>query len=269
MPSEMYTDAYFEALAAWHRASYPTFETFLREAVGSERPATALDLGCGEGVYGPILAQLADAVDACDGAPPALEKAAQRNVYRNITRIDLAAERWDGSKGPYDLVFCTEVIEHLPDERSFCRNLAARLNPGGLVVLTTTTYHLYLFYYLCFASPLRLRALGDFLLGCLGRRRSADRFVRTLWDLTGGHEHGFGSRRLASALRQAGLRIETRRYANVQPVFPLDGLDQPRFRGRGRRRVAALLRPLARAINAVCTRTAVYGPNIMVAARRG
>ena len=37
----------------------------------------------------------------------------------------------------FDLVTCLEVIEHVADKRAFIRELAARLAPGGLMILST------------------------------------------------------------------------------------------------------------------------------------
>lgn len=268
MAADLYTDAYFEGpMAAWHRLSLPTFAAFLWQAVGGERPARILDLGCGDGAYGPVLAELGGAVDGCDGSEAALARARARGVYQRLVQADLAAPALPELSGPYELVFTTEVIEHLPDPDRFCRLAAGLLAPGGLLVLTTTTYHLYLFYYLLFAGPVRRRDLADFARGCLGDDEAGDRFVRTLWELTGGHEHGFRLRRLLACLRRAGFEIERRRYANVQPVFPLDGLDQPRFQDGRLRRMRPLLRFLGRGVNAFCRETGVYGANLMVAAR--
>jgi len=274
LPHSLYSEAYFEGpMARWHRLSQPTFGAFLRERVGEGRrkPARALDLGCGDGAYGPLLAEIAEAVDGCDGAPPALERARARGVYRHLTAVDLAAERWQVSepRESYDLIFSTEVIEHLPDEDRFSAQVASLLAPGGLLVLTTTTYHLYLFYYLCFAHPVEGARVRDFFAGALGDHRRGDRFVRTLWELTGGHEHGFTARRLLGSLRRAGLTIEAWRFAQVQPVFPLDGLDQPRFTRPGRRWPRGLLGAAGRTINALCRKTGWYGANILVAARKG
>lgn len=269
MADDLYTDAYFDGpMAAWHRLSLPTFAAFLRQAVGGSRPPRALDLGCGDGAYGPVLAALAGEVDGCDGSAAALARAGARGAYRRLVEADLAAEGLPQLPGSYELVFSTEVVEHLPDPDRFCRLAAGLLAPGGLLVLTTTTYHLYLFYYLLFAEPLRSRDLGDFLRGCTGNDAAGDRFVHRLRDLTGGHEHGFRVRRLLACLRRAGLATERWRYANVQPVFPLDGLARARFERLSRRWARGPLRLFGRAVNTLCRRSGGYGANVMAAARR-
>lgn len=47
----------------------------------------------------------------------------------------LEQARLDGA--PFDGVYCSEVIEHVPDQEQFAAALAARLRPGGVLYLTT------------------------------------------------------------------------------------------------------------------------------------
>lgn len=262
----LYTDRYFAALERWHHLSYPTFSAFLQEAVAG-RPRRALDLGCGGGRYGPLLSELADEVDGCDVAPAALERAATTGAYHELFLADLSERSNPLPVAGYDLVFCTEVIEHVRREDRFTRHLATALRPGGQLVLTTTTYHLYLFYYWLHHDPRRLSDYRDFLVGMVNDR-AGDRFVRRLWLLTGGHEHGFRRGRLLRVVRAAGLDVERSRYVSVQPVVPIEGLDAPSFRSRCGAWLAPLWRVLGRAVNAACRRTGLYGPNVLVSARK-
>ena len=39
--------------------------------------------------------------------------------------------------GTFDLVTCLEVIEHVADKRAFLNDIAERLAPGGLLVMST------------------------------------------------------------------------------------------------------------------------------------
>lgn len=265
----VYDDAYFEGgLADWHRLSQPTFTGFLQQALaGRPAPRRALDLGCGGGVYGPVLAAVAGEVTGCDLSPAALRRAAATGAYDRVMALDLETSPIETFAGPYDLVFSTEVLEHLADERAACRRIASLLAPGGLLVLTTTAYHFYLFYYLVYAPRLRLGELADYAHG-LWDEPAADRFVRTLWSLTGGHHHGFAARRLLARLREAGLSVDTCRHANVQPVFPSAGLSAGRFRRAPGRWARGPLALAGRAINATCRRSGRCGANLMVAAVR-
>ena len=51
-------------------------------------------------------------------------------TYRHGELADMEA-------GRFDLVTCLEVIEHVADKRAFIRELARRLAPEGLLVLST------------------------------------------------------------------------------------------------------------------------------------
>lgn len=264
----LYDASYFEGpLEVWHRLSLPTFAAFLREAAEKEHPRRILDLGCGVGSYGQLLRNFGGEVIGCDGADSAVRRSLATGWYERVFCLDLEKASADQLGGPYDLIFTSEVIEHLADERRFCRLIADSLAPGGILVLTTTTYELYVFYYLVCAVPRQKGAYTAYVRGFFDHA-AADRFVRTLWSLTGGHYHGFRARRLLSCLREAGLRIESWRYANVQPVFPVEALNETRNWPRPLRWTVPLLRYLGRALNAACRRTGVYGANILVAARK-
>lgn len=264
----LYAADYFDGpLKAWHALSLPTFAAFLRESIGSPCPQRILDLGCGMGTYGEVLHQLGAVVIGCESAPEAVRRAQATGWYEQVLSVDLETASATQLDGPYDLVFCTEVIEHLADERQFCRLLADILSPGGQLVLTTTTYYLYLFYYWLCAVPRQKGAYGNFLRGCWDDN-AADQFVRTLWGLTGGHCHGFRAARLLKCLVDAGFHIERWRYANVQSVFPLDPLREPRFQEGFRHLLTPLLKVCGHLINTSCQRTGLYGANILVAARK-
>jgi 2-polyprenyl-3-methyl-5-hydroxy-6-metoxy-1,4-benzoquinol methylase len=264
----MYAADYFDGpLKAWHALSLSTFAAFLRGSTGDARPRRILDLGCGTGTYGEVLHQLGDVVIGCESAPEAVSRAQATGWYEQVLSLDLETASATQLNGPYDLLFCTEVIEHLADERQFCRLMAGALSPGGRLVLTTTTYHLYLFYYLLCAVPRRPGAYGNFLRGCWDDK-AADQFVRALWNLTGGHRHGFRAARLLKCLTEAGFSIERWRYANVQPVFPLDPLREPRFREGFYHLLIPLLKLCGYLINTGCRQTGLYGANILVAARK-
>ncbi|HVS02170.1 MAG TPA: methyltransferase [Thermoanaerobaculia bacterium] len=263
----LYGSEYFAALARWHDLSQATFAEFLQRAVDGAPVGRAIDLGCGTGAWGAPLAALAERVDACDGAAPALAAARRTGHYRRLFQLDLAAATAGDLDPPYDLVFSTEVIEHLADESGFCRLCRDLLRPGGQLVLTTTAYHFYLAYWLVYAPRLSWRALGDYLAG-LARDAPADRFVRSLWTLTGGHQHGFRAGRLLAALAASGLAVEGWEYANVQPVVPVAGLAEGRFAAGAGRRLAPWLARLGGRVNAWCASTGRYGANLMVAARR-
>lgn len=103
------------------------------------RPLTgksALDVGCGAGLLAEPLARLGAKVTAIDAAPE-LVTAARAHAAGAGLAIDYRAIGVEGLDGKFDLVTSMEVIEHVADPRVFVASLAARLAPGGLLILST------------------------------------------------------------------------------------------------------------------------------------
>ncbi len=102
-------------------------------------PTRILDVGCGAGLAAEALARHGHDVLGIDAAGDAIDAArahvAGRGLtltYRSCLAEDLVAER-----ARFPVVTCLEVIEHVPDPAGFVRVLAALLEPGGLLILST------------------------------------------------------------------------------------------------------------------------------------
>lgn len=77
-------------------------------------------------------------------------------IELNPTLADFARERypahtfWRGTLEttdigePFDGAYCSEVIEHIPDNNAFVAALAGALKPGGVLFLTTPGVHEYI-----------------------------------------------------------------------------------------------------------------------------
>ena len=104
--------------------------------VGEARPGErVLDLGCGAGRF---VAALRDA-----GADPVgveLAAAAIERARRNAPRADLRLVEPDGGlplgHGEIDLVWCSEVLEHVPETGAFLNEVRRVLKRGGRVLIT-------------------------------------------------------------------------------------------------------------------------------------
>ncbi len=98
----------------------------------------ALEVGFGSGIYLSILAELFDEVVATD-----VEEIFLRNAGALTARwpnLKVVADDITCTKLPtasFDLVLCSEVIEHLHDSASAMAGIHSLLHPGGTLVLST------------------------------------------------------------------------------------------------------------------------------------
>jgi 2-polyprenyl-6-hydroxyphenyl methylase/3-demethylubiquinone-9 3-methyltransferase len=97
----------------------------------------ALDVGCGAGLLSEPLARLGADVTGVDAATANVEAAA---LHAQGSGLDIRyrhGELAELEAGQFDLVTCLEVLEHVADKRAFVAQLARRLGPGGLMILST------------------------------------------------------------------------------------------------------------------------------------
>jgi ubiquinone/menaquinone biosynthesis C-methylase UbiE len=166
----------------------------------------ALEVGPGCGVYLPMLAGLFGQVVAVD-----IETAYLRHASRLCPTLpNLALVRDDvcASALPeegFDLVLCTEVIEHIQQSGAALRGMRRLLKPGGVLVLSTPQRY----------SPLELAAKIAFLPGVI-------RLVRRIYRepvLETGHINLMTAPALQRQLRDAGFDIiEQHRSGLYLPV---------------------------------------------------
>ena len=71
-----------------------------------------------------------------DAAPENIA-AARAHAAGQGLEIDYRVGGVESLEGPFDLVTCLEVVEHVAEPRAFISGLARILAPGGLLVLST------------------------------------------------------------------------------------------------------------------------------------
>jgi 2-polyprenyl-6-hydroxyphenyl methylase / 3-demethylubiquinone-9 3-methyltransferase len=97
----------------------------------------ALDVGCGAGLLCEPLARMGAAVTGVDAAPENVAAAAAHAAQSGLKVAYRAGELSAQKLGQFDLVTSMEVIEHVTDPGAFVAELAARLKPDGLMILST------------------------------------------------------------------------------------------------------------------------------------
>ncbi len=101
---------------------------------------SVLDVGCGAGLMCEPLARLGGAVTGLDAAPENVAVAqahAAANGGGQGLSVSYAFADVAEFDGQFDLVTSMEVVEHVADPAAFVAALAARLAPGGLLVMST------------------------------------------------------------------------------------------------------------------------------------
>ena len=107
-------------------------ECMLRPLAGKR----ALDVGCGAGLLCEPLARMGAAVTGVDAAPELVAVAAAHADARGLA-IDYRPVGVEAVEGLFDLVMAMEVVEHVADPGAFVAALAARVAPGGMLILST------------------------------------------------------------------------------------------------------------------------------------
>jgi len=102
-----------------------------------------LDVGCGTGELLMWLTRELGGVTSFAGADLSSETV-KRNAERlpgmQFRTLDVSREALGEQ---FDIVVCSEVVEHIEDRRTAFRNLAAMVAPGGHLLVTCPTGHVY------------------------------------------------------------------------------------------------------------------------------
>ena len=138
----------------------------------------ALDLGCGTGEFTAALARAGAEAIGVEVAEAALERARARHPELDfrLVPIDGPLPLEDGS---FDLVWTSEVIEHVADTGQWLSEVRRVLAPGGRLLVTTPSH---------------------------GRLRVAVGGVERFSDPLGDHLHLYTRRSLRTLLEEFGLR---------------------------------------------------------------
>ena len=152
-----------------------------------------LDVGAGIGTHSRRLRELADDVVALEPAPDLAAILRGRADGFDVVEGDASAV-----EGPFDAIFCSNVLEHIADDSGALRRFHALLAPGGALLVLVP------------AHPA--------LYGTLDR--------------SFGHERRYAKRELRGKLDGAGFEVVVLKHVN--PVGAIGWLLQAKVRRRER-----------------------------------
>jgi 2-polyprenyl-6-hydroxyphenyl methylase / 3-demethylubiquinone-9 3-methyltransferase len=161
-----------------------------------------LDVGCGGGLLSESLARAGAQVTGIDLAPGMVEVARLHAAEGGLAidyRVASAEELAQAGAGPFDVVTCMEMLEHVPDPAAMTATLARILAPGGALFVSTLN-----------------RNLKSFLLAIVG----AEYILRLIPRGTHEYERLIRPAELARWARAAGLSL--RELAGIE-FNPLTG----------------------------------------------
>lgn len=159
-----------------------------------ERPGRALEIGFGAGIYLRALAGHYAQVIATDLSESQLEYVRSRTA--DLANLQVLADDITDSQLPahsFDLVLCSEVLEHIPDTERAIAGIRRVVAPGGWLIVSTPQRH----------SLMELACKLAFMPGVI-------RLVRRVYGeavFETGHISLMTERQMTHALQAAGFRI--------------------------------------------------------------
>lgn len=106
----------------------------------SEKKGNALDIGCGTGTLSFYLASkgyIVSGIDISKKAIEACKKNAKQLGFEKETRFEKMEFPSYTPKGKFNLVICSEIIEHIKDDEKALRKIYNLLTPKGILLLST------------------------------------------------------------------------------------------------------------------------------------
>ena len=141
-PPRRYVEALFDDYAADFQShvveelGYRGFEVLLKPLLDTgKRYGHVLDLGCGTGLCGQLIAPSADTIDGVDVSSSMLEQARNLGVYRELIHADLGEFLAATALRP-DLILAADVFIYVGELAHVLRSARRILEPGGCLAFT-------------------------------------------------------------------------------------------------------------------------------------
>jgi len=167
----------------WYRARREILSTLIAREIALPPEARILEVGCGTGHNLEMLRRFGR-VDGIEVDPAAREMAAAR-LGQPI--LDAPLPALPGiADGAYDMIAILDVIEHVEEDVAGMRALAAKLKPGGKILITVPAFP----------------------------------FMWSAHDVVNHHKRRYTKRTLRALVGDAGLKLEMMSWFNSL-LFPL------------------------------------------------
>jgi len=113
------------------------FYKIIKKEIAKKDKVTLLDYGCGDGYWAAIFSEFPNCeVTGVDYNPVRLERA--RCLAKNAKFIEADLCQPNKQLREYDIVFCSQVVEHIENDFLFLANLKRYLKDDGVLILGTT-----------------------------------------------------------------------------------------------------------------------------------
>ncbi|MDH2088695.1 class I SAM-dependent methyltransferase [Rhizobium pusense] len=178
-------DAYVETLFDQHAEA---FEDILVEQLGYAVPMMVrqrlqtlnlgpfkrlLDLGCGTGLIGEALRDMADDITGIDISENMVEIAHEKDLYETLYVAEVEDFLEDNDDEPFDIITATDVLPYLGALEPLFFGAAENLNAGGLLIFSSETL------------PEEIMAGRPYMVGPHQRFAHAETYVRERLAATG------------------------------------------------------------------------------------
>lgn len=98
-----------------------------------------LDLGCGTGLTGGALRDMADDITGIDLSENMVEIAHEKDVYETLYVAEVVDFLEDNDDEPFDLITATDVLPYLGALEALFFGVAENINAGGLFIFSSET----------------------------------------------------------------------------------------------------------------------------------
>jgi ubiquinone/menaquinone biosynthesis C-methylase UbiE len=109
-----------------------------------------LDVGCGTGLYWPVLSQYAEQIIGVDYSESMINEARRLVRSKGISNIEARVQNGEDLDFPpdsFDTILCMDVLHHIPDIKRAIDNFSRVLKPGGhLLAVEPNTFNPLIFF---------------------------------------------------------------------------------------------------------------------------